>query len=319
MPPPSVTLPPPTLRPPTSPTLVDDVPAPGGEGPLNWREELSERVGNYRKRRGRVRPEAEPRQSLELDFDYVHKPQETQIITAASAAHSERDLGFDIDITPATTLHDPDDDVLTPEPPSIDSPDDETVQLDAPTAGREEMSLGDPAEESSPLEIVVGPPAEEPFAEEPENEGIFLAPLRRRFMAGLLDFAVLLLGAAIFALIVWRVCGVVSLVPLNLAVLGVAAVLLVFCYFAVFTAIAAATPGLLWTGCEIRNLQGKFPTTSESAWRAFGVLVSASALMLGFVWSCVDSDSLTWHDRMSGTVITEEHIAAELSSANAET
>ena len=23
--------------------------------------------------------------------------------------------------------------------------------------------------------------------------------------------------------------------------------------------------------------------------------------MLGFIWACVDSDSLTWHDRMSGT------------------
>jgi hypothetical protein len=57
----------------------------------------------------------------------------------------------------------------------------------------------------------------------------------------------------------------------------------------------------------------------ESFWRAFGVLVSLSALMLGFVWACVDSDSLTWHDRMSGTVITEERNAPDLADLKAET
>lgn len=122
----------------------------------------------------------------------------------------------------------------------------------------------------------------------------------------------LLLGAAVFGIIIWRVCGRLSLVPLNIAALGTVAVILIFAYFAVFTAIASATPGLLWMRCEIRNLQGGHPTVHESFWRAFGVLVSLSALMLGFVWACVDSDGLTWHDRMSGTVITQEHNAADL-------
>ncbi|MGD1104323.1 MAG: hypothetical protein ABSA59_19915, partial [Terriglobia bacterium] len=61
------------------------------------------------------------------------------------------------------------------------------------------------------------------------------------------------------------------------------------------------------------------PTVRESFWRAFGVLVSLSALMLGFVWACVDSDGLTWHDRMSGTVIAEGRNAADLAGLNAET
>jgi hypothetical protein len=41
--------------------------------------------------------------------------------------------------------------------------------------------------------------------------------------------------------------------------------------------------------------------------------------MLGFIWACVDSDTLTWHDRMSGTVITMEHTAAHLAGLKAET
>jgi uncharacterized RDD family membrane protein YckC len=149
-------------------------------------------------------------------------------------------------------------------------------------------------------------------------EGIFLAPLGRRILAGLMDALVLILGAAVFGIISWRFCGRVSLVPLNIAVLGFVAVILIFAYFAAFTAIASATPGLLWMGCEIRNLRGGHPTVRESLWRAFGVLVSLSALMVGFVWACVDSDSLTWHDRMSGTIITEEHNAPGHASLHAE-
>ena len=41
--------------------------------------------------------------------------------------------------------------------------------------------------------------------------------------------------------------------------------------------------------------------------------------MLGFIWAYVDSDSLTWHDRMSGTIITEAHTAADIAGLNAET
>ncbi|HXW14830.1 MAG TPA: RDD family protein, partial [Terriglobia bacterium] len=95
-------------------------------------------------------------------------------------------------------------------------------------------------------------------------------------------------------------------------------VILIFGYFAAFTAIASATPGLIWMGCEIRNYQGGHPTVRESLWRAFGVLVSLSAFMVGFVWAFVDSDSLTWHDRMSGTAITAVERTVNLSGSEAE-
>ena len=173
------------------------------------------------------------------------------------------------------------------------------------------MSLGEPVEKSPPMEILVGSPTETAPEEEAAGE-IYLAPLGRRFLAGLTDTLVLMLGAAVFGIIFWRFCGRLSLVPLNIAVLGLVAVILIFAYFAVFTAVASATPGLLWMGCEIRNLSGDYPTPSESFWRAFGVLVSLSALMLGFIWACVDTDNLTWHDRMSGTVITVAHTASDL-------
>lgn len=287
-----------------------------GEPPGSWRDELSERVGNYRKRRARLQSQGPARENLELDFDDSENLAAHRSIDIP-VTREDRDSVFDMELgrpSPAEGENDSAEEPLMFAPPA-----EESLLLDAPPAEGEEMSLGEPTESTPPMEIMVENPTENQYEAEEPDQGIFLAQLGRRFMAGLTDAAVLLLGAAVFGLIFWRVCGGLSLVPLNLAVLGVTAVILIFAYFAVFTAIAAATPGLLWMGCEIRNLRGEHPTVAESIWRAFGVLVSLSALMLGFIWACVDSDSLTWHDRMSGTVITEEHRASDLSSANAET
>jgi len=71
-----------------------------------------------------------------------------------------------------------------------------------------------------------------------------------------------------------------------------------------FTAITAATPGQSWMGMEVRNMRGRPPDRHESLLRAFGYLVSLSAFMLGFLWALVDGESLSWHDRISGTFLT---------------
>ncbi len=86
-----------------------------------------------------------------------------------------------------------------------------------------------------------------------------------------------------------RFCDHNVLAPFSLGILGFIAMIVIFVYFATFTALSFATPGMLWTHCEVRNLQGEHPTVNESLWRAFGVLVSISALMVGFVWAYVDS------------------------------
>jgi uncharacterized RDD family membrane protein YckC len=71
-----------------------------------------------------------------------------------------------------------------------------------------------------------------------------------------------------------------------------------------FTALAFSTPGQSIVGIEARNMEGWPPDRRESLLRAFGYLVSLSAFMLGFFWALVDSESLTWHDRISGTFLT---------------
>jgi uncharacterized RDD family membrane protein YckC len=128
----------------------------------------------------------------------------------------------------------------------------------------------------------------------------------RRFLAGLADALVLLVGASLFALIFWRAGGHLRLEPLNLGVLAFIAGFFILVYFGLFTALTSSTPGLLWMECEIRNLEGAHPNSHESFLRAFGYLVSIAALLLGFLWALLDSEGLTWHDRMSGTFIAAE-------------
>jgi uncharacterized RDD family membrane protein YckC len=157
-----------------------------------------------------------------------------------------------------------------------------------------------------PVEIVLDsqPPAEEAEGSAHPSR-LALAPLSRRFIGGLVDALVLVVAAALFALIFWRAGGHLSPQPLNFVIFAFIAVVFITGYFGIFTALTATTPGLLWMGIEVRGQTGGLPTTQQAFWRAFGYLVSISALMLGFVWALVDSEGLTWHDRMSDTFLTE--------------
>ena len=272
----------------------------------------------YRKRRARLQPDAESTGNFELAFDDTDKPVDPHSLGDLEEPSEDRRPGFDLEIGESGPSRDRDE--RPHDPFSLDASSDDDMQFDTPPGESEEMSLGESPGIGPPMEIQMGLPGDpDPELDEP-TQGLFLAPIGRRFLAGLTDAMVLLLGAAVFGVIFWRVCGRLTLVPLNIAVLGFVAVVLIFSYFAVFTAIASATPGLLWMGmlAQVRNLYGHHPSVSESFWRAFGVLVSLSAPMLGFIWACVDIDGRTWHDRMSGTVITEEHTASDFAGLKVE-
>ena len=294
-------------------------PAPHDDRIQNWRDELAKRVEKFRLSRGSARRKSEASSFLKLVFDEDERPEQEPAPASPSlvADEPEFDLGSAEPSVPeqprlaAPSEPEPPkfDEIKPPEVPTADEvpvhegpADNHFMKLDAVPEPVNEH-LAEPRNvDRSPMEILVGD--EPPATQDEDDLELIVAPIGRRLLAGLTDGLILLAGGGLFALIFWRFCGGLSLVPLNLAVLAVALALVVFGYFAAFTATASATPGLLWNGCEIRSLRGTPPSVSESLWRAFGVLVSASALMLGFIWSWLDSDTLTWHDRMSGTLIT---------------
>jgi uncharacterized RDD family membrane protein YckC len=275
-------------------TAAAPVPVPEGD-PSTWRDELSDRVEDFRRRRARLRGGFDPNSSLALEFGNPEDSEVSGSVGARVVEFSSRGPDSEMELPPLDTGT-PLPDLLTVERTS--EPD--LLESVAVAAGNLEMK----PVEAEPVEIVLESAAA-PESAPAELHAVFpLAPVGRRFVAGVADLGVLLLGAALFSLIFWFAGGHISYFPLNVAVLGFVAIFFVSAYYGAFTALAGATPGLLLLGLEVRNWEGRFPTGRESLWRAFGYLVSAAALMLGFFWALVDSESLCWHDHISSTFVT---------------
>lgn len=270
----------------TNPTPVDE--------PGVWRDELSERVEKFRQRRARLR-DLDANSSLELDFEpstsreserrepeFVADfpaPASAELEETSEVAEAQEDEGPSLGILASAGR---------PETRELETP----PGRPAPPADRSfGVILGDQpwrADTAAEVEPVLRP-----------------APLGRRFFAGLIDGLLLLVGIGSFALIFWAVGGHFSRNSVTLGVMGFIAVLFILVYFAAFVALTYSTPGLLAMNLEVQTLDGEYPTPGDAALRAFGYLVSSGALMLGFIWAWVDADSLTWHDRMSGTFVSE--------------
>lgn len=263
----------------------------------DWRQEVSGRVQDFRRRRARLRG-FDPESSLSLDFD-IPQARESENAVGAKVIefpHSDSNLDFELGGLESALP------VLDSHPLEKSAEGMRVLSSAAVQAGEAPLDQAD----AEPVEILVEPTHSPAQASPLEVVSIVLhqAPLRRRFLAGVADGLVLLLAAGFFALILWLAGGRISLEPLNVVVLGAIAVFFILVYFGLFTTLAGATPGLLWMGLEVRSLEGNLPTPKESFWRAFGCLVSIAALLLGFIWALVDSDHLTWHDRMSRTFVT---------------
>ncbi len=129
------------------------------------------------------------------------------------------------------------------------------------------------------------------------------APVSVRLVAGLMDIGLVLLASGLFA-------GAAHLLaPEALEGEGVARLLAVafflilqFYWFS-FVRFAGRTAGMSWLGLHVLNFDGGRPSDAQRWQRAFGTSLSATALGLGFAWAVADEQRLTWHDRMSKTLV----------------
>ena len=260
-----------------------------------WQAELAERVQEYRQRRTRLHKEGqeeEGRKTLNLDFGTSQpEPEEPQpnIIEFPSGQETEKRPKPKPEIKSA--------------PPSFGMGSFESAfneeEFHSPPPPPQPDSRG----ETGPLEIELGPADDSSAVIGDDASDISIARMNMRFFAGLIDTLVLLSGAGIYALIFWRVGGSFSPGPLDLVAAAAVGTFFILLYFAGCTAIASATPGLMWAGLEVITFEGDPPKLSHCLWRGLGYLVSMSAMMLGFIWAVVDDEGLTWHDRMSRTFI----------------
>ena len=127
--------------------------------------------------------------------------------------------------------------------------------------------------------------------------------MRLRLRAGLLDAALLGLAFAVFLAMFHFLGGRLMVAKTEIAVLGASAYLLYAQYFFLFVGFGGGTPGMRWAGLDITNFAGEPATPRQLLWRGFGYLVSGGSLFLGFLWVFVDEERLTWHDRISQTIL----------------
>lgn len=262
-----------------------------------WQEELSGRVENFRRKRARMRRDFDPSTSLDLEFG---RPDESndEIMNKEVVNQAKQSLPSvsQLDAEIGTARYDS----AAVESVALQKPVENLRILSSAAVEAGELDL---EEEESPMEIVLEPPGVNKPAGSALAGPPAAAPLGKRFLAGVADTLALLMGSALFGLVFWAIGGTISMRPLTVGVLAFVAAFFIFVYFGMFIAFASSTPGLLAANLEVRSVDGNFPTEGEALWRAFGIVISAAALFLGFIWALVDSERLTWHDRISKTLI----------------
>jgi uncharacterized RDD family membrane protein YckC len=295
---------------------------------IYWRQEIATRVQQHRARRRR-RYDADA--SLELNFPAQEQeaaadeiPQQiasenAPVLPPAQGEADEATRSGDRFYRRA---------VSPPEPPKIIRfpriPAPETAPSVRPLV--DELELADPAPESP--RILDAPEAqqldllsaftdiqlEEP---PPDRESLDLppqpAPLLQRALAGAVDGAMVLVGAAVFtAAFLEMSAASVASIPSRAAALGAGAVVgilwLLFQY--IFLVYGRGTPGMRGAGLEVCNFAGERPSLFARRGRALAMMISALSLGLGFAWALVDEDTLGWHDRISGTYMRSRQHSA---------
>ncbi len=75
----------------------------------------------------------------------------------------------------------------------------------------------------------------------------------------------------------------------------------VFVFFCSFWRLRGQTLGMQAWRLKLTDQEGGTPSIWQCFVRMIGATLSAACLGLGYLWVVVDSEGLSWHDRLSGT------------------
>ena len=120
-------------------------------------------------------------------------------------------------------------------------------------------------------------------------------------MAAVVDAA--LIAGAFLAAATVATSNARDLPAMREATIGAALAIIVvgFLYHALFFTLAQATPGMKYARIRLRTLDGQTPTRAQRTRRLGAMLLSVAPVGLGVAWMLFDEESLSWHDRLSGT------------------
>ena len=286
-----------------------DAPTPAAEP--DWRSLVSAKVTSYKARK----PHKERYPSLKLQFDSP-APRATRAVQAFAPVDEPRE----IEETPLETIDEPVffAPALPPEPPRIVMEATARV-IEFPRPVPRPDELADPVIDRPRIveapELLPPPPAMGGILIEEEREAIperrpgFDVPLQsaslnRRGLAGMLDAMLVLVAVASFGYVFLRINGAIPplRLVLQLAVGLTASFWSVYQY--VFLVYCGKTPGLWATKLHLARFDGQPVSRNLRRWRALASVLSLASLGLGYAWTFLDEDQLSWHDR-----ITRTHLA----------
>lgn len=139
----------------------------------------------------------------------------------------------------------------------------------------------------------------------PLHQDLQPATVWDRFGAGIIDTLLVMSSWLIFSLVTiiftdFQVRSISAGLTLGLVFEAIA-----LSYFFLFTVLHTRTPGMGYMGLAIVRFDGEVLSFRDVALRIFGYCISMGCFGLGFLWACFDSERLTWHDRISKTVVIE--------------
>jgi uncharacterized RDD family membrane protein YckC len=143
-------------------------------------------------------------------------------------------------------------------------------------------------------------------AEDQIESGLEAAALAPRMLAGGIDGLFVAGCFLIFLGIVFFVPDFAFLTKSSFLGLTLVWALILAAYLFIFIASGAQTLGMEYESLRVVAFNGKSPSLRETALRLFGYFASLGCFALGFIWAYFDPDRLTWHDRISRTLIVQK-------------
>ena len=132
------------------------------------------------------------------------------------------------------------------------------------------------------------------------------APMRARFIAGVMDLAVVVVALGVFLGVFHNLGDSLGTDMESFRTLGFVFVGILFFYWIFYLRYVGETAGMTWMRLRIVSVDGQPPSDLQKWGRAVGTILSCCAAWLGFLWALADEEKLTWHDRMSQTYVTDE-------------
>lgn len=278
----------------------------------DWRSMVSAKVSSYKARK----PQKERYPSLKLQFD----PPAPRI-SRQLQAFAPVDEPHEILQETSEPISEP---VFFAPPPQPDPPPRivmeataRVIEFPRPAVRTDELAepvIDRPRIVEAP-ELLPPPPAmggiliEEEHEFVPERRPGFDVPLQsaslnRRTFAGVFDAMLVLSAVALFGYVFLRINGAVP--PFRSAVELAALMAGIFwlAYQYAFLVYSGRTPGLWAAKLHLARFDGQLVSRGVRRWRVLASVLSLASLGLGYAWTFLDEDQLSWHDR-----ITRTHLA----------